>query len=252
MAARFSRMGVPLLLLLVWQALSMAGVIPPRILPAPSSVLGTFVRMTGSGELPRHLLVSLGRVAAGLAIGIAIGGTLAVFAGLSRRGETLIDSTVQILRTIPVLGLVPLFILWFGIGEAPKITMVALGTLFPIYINLFAGIRGVDPKLVEVSRSYGLAGWALVRQVVLPGALPSALVGLRYALGVAWLSIIVAEQINADKGLGYLIMDAREFMRTDIIVLCLIVYGLLGLGVDLLIRALERRLLAWRPSFVKP
>ena len=229
----------------------MAGVIPPRILPAPSSVMGAFADLVMSGALGRHMLVSLGRVAAGLAIGIAIGGTLALAAGLSRRGETLIDSTVQMLRTIPVLGLVPLFILWFGIGEAPKIAMVTLGTLFPIYINLFAGIRGVDPKLVEAGSIFGLKGWALIRQVILPGALPSALVGLRYALGVAWLSIIVAEQINADKGLGYLIMDAREYMRTDIIVVCLLVYALLGLGVDAVIRALERRLLAWRPTFVE-
>jgi sulfonate transport system permease protein len=155
------------------------------------------------------------------------------------------------IRTLPFLGLVPLFILWFGIGEAPKVALVALGTTFPIYLNLFAGIRAVDVKLVEAATVFGLNRGQLVRHVILPGALPSALVGLRYALSVAWLSLVIAEQLNANAGIGYLINDARDFLRTDIIVVGLLVYALLGLTADALVRFLERRALAWRPSLLR-
>jgi sulfonate transport system permease protein len=183
-------------------------------------------------------------------IGASIGGALAVVAGLSRLGEDIVDAPMQMLRTLPFLALVPLFILWFGIGELPKIALVTLGASFPVYLNLFAGIRGVDPKLIEAGRVFGLSRLAMVRRVILPGALPSLLVGLRYALGVSWLSLVVAEQINATAGIGYLIDDARDFLRTDVIVVGLLVYALLGLGADALIRGVERRTLRWRPSLV--
>jgi sulfonate transport system permease protein len=155
------------------------------------------------------------------------------------------------LRTLPFLALVPLFILWFGIGELPKVALVALGSMFPIYLNLYAGIRGIDPKLMEAGRVFGLGQWGLIREVVLPGALPSGLVGLRYALGTAWLSLVVAEQVNASAGIGYLINDARDFLRTDVIVVGLVVYAILGLTADSLVRLAERRLLAWRPTLVR-
>ncbi len=234
---RYRRFLSPLVLVLAWQAGSMAGLISPRTLAAPSTVLVAAWGLLVSGELEHHLLVSLGRVA--------------IIAGLSRRGEDVVDAPMQMLRTLPFLALVPLFILWFGIGETPKIALVALGTTFPIYLNLFAGIRGVDPKLVEAGKVFGLDRRGLVRHVILPGALPSALVGLRYALGVGWLSLVVAEQINADAGIGYMISDARDFLRTDIIVVGLLVYALLGLLADGLVRALERRALAWRPSLLR-
>jgi sulfonate transport system permease protein len=157
---------------------------------------------------------------------------------------------MQMLRTLPFLALVPLFILWFGIGEFPKIALVTLGATFPVYLNLFAGIRAADPKLIEAARVFGLSGLSLVRRVILPGALPSLLVGLRYALGVSWLSLVVAEQINANSGIGHLINDARDFLRTDIIVVGLLVYALLGLGADAAIRGVERRALRWRQSIV--
>ncbi len=176
---------------------------------------------------------------------------LRTLAGLSRRGEDLLDATLQMLRTLPFLALVPLFILWFGIGETPKIALVALGTMFPIYLTLFSGIRGVDAKLIEAGSTLGLTRREQVLHIVLPGALPSALVGLRYALGVAWLSLVVAEQINADSGIGFLVMTARDFLRTDIILVGLIVYAILGLSADQIVRVLERRVLAWRPSFLK-
>ncbi|WBV45353.1 ABC transporter permease subunit [Pseudoroseomonas cervicalis] len=241
----------PLVLVLLWQAASMAGLISPRTLAAPSTILVAAWELTLSGELPAHLAVSLGRVLAGLGIGLSAGVTLALVAGLSRLGEEIVDAPMQMLRTLPFLALVPLFILWFGIGETPKIALVALGAAFPVYLTLFAGIRGVDPKLAEAGRVFGLDRRGLVRHVILPGALPSALVGLRYALGSAWLSLVIAEQINASAGIGFLINDAREFLRTDIIVVGLLVYALLGLGADALVRLVERRALAWRPSLVK-
>ena len=241
----------PVLLLLVWELGSRTGLIPARILAAPSTVVVTLWSMIVSGELPSNLLVSLARATAGLAIGLVVGTGLALVSGLSRRGETAVDPLMQIKRTIPSLALTPLFIVWLGIGEAPKITLIAVGTTFPIYLNLFAGVRAVDPRLVEAARSFGLNGFDLIWQVILPGALPSFLTGLRYAMGVALLVLVVAEQINAQAGLGYLINNARDFMRTDIIVVCLLVYATLGLAADQAVRLLESRALAWRPSFLK-
>jgi sulfonate transport system permease protein len=241
----------PLVLVLLWQAGSMLGVISPRILAAPSTILVAAWGLTITGELPYHLLVSLRRVLAGLALGLTIGGALAIIAGLSRRGEEIVDAPMQMLRTLPFLALVPLFILWFGIGETPKIALVAMGSAFPVYLTLFGGIRGVDPKLVEAARVFGLDRRGVVWNVILPSALPSALVGVRYALGGAWLSLVVAEQINADAGIGYLINDARDFLRTDIIVVGLLVYAILGLTADAIVRMIERRALAWRPTLVR-
>ena len=241
----------PLVLVLLWQAASSLGLISPRTLASPATVILSGWELLLSGELPHHLMVSLTRVVSGLAIGLTLGTGFALVAGLSRLGEEVVDAPLQMLRTLPFLALVPLFILWFGIGETPKIALVALGTTFPIYLTLFAGIRGVDPKLVEAGKMFGLDQRGLVRHVVLPGALPSALVGLRYALGTAWLSLVIAEQINATSGIGFLINDARDFLRTDIIVVGLVVYALLGLGADALVRALERRALAWRPNLLK-
>jgi len=241
----------PLLLIALWELGSRAGVIPAHILAAPSSVVKTAWDMIVSGELPSNMLVSLGRALAGLAIGVTLGSALAVTAGLTRAGENAVDPPIQMLRTLPSLALSPLFIVWFGIGETPKIALIALGTMFPIYLNLYNGIRGVDPKLIEAARSFGLKGWDLIAEVILPGALPSFLLGLRFALAGSWLILVVAEQINASAGLGYLINNARDFSRTDVIVVCLLVYALLGLAADAVVRAIERRALAWRPSFIK-
>jgi len=188
---------------------------------------------------------------AGLAIGLVVGSTLAIVAGLSRAGDAMVDPPVQMLRTLPSLALTPLFIVWFGIGETPKIALIALGTTFPIYLNLYGGIRGIDPKLIEAARTFGLRGADLIRHVILPGALPAFLLGLRFALAGSWLILVVAEQINASAGLGYLINNARDFARTDVIVVCLVIYALLGLGADGLVRALERHALAWRPTLLK-
>ena len=245
------RLVSPLALLALWQAASMAGLISPRVLAAPSSILVTAWTMLLGGELVTNMAVSLQRVAAGLLIGVAVGTGTALLAGVSRLGEDIVDAPMQMLRTLPFLALVPMFILWFGIGELPKVALVALGATFPIYLNLIAGIRGIDPKLVEAARVFGLGRSGIIRHVVLPGALPAALVGLRYALGTAWLSLVVAEQVNATAGIGFLINDARDFLRTDVIVVGLLVYALLGLVTDGLVRAAEARLLAWRPVLAR-
>ena len=240
----------PMLLVLLWQLAAQSGLISTRLVAAPSQILLAGWELAASGELLHHLLISLRRVALGLGIALAFGVPLALIAGLSRLGEDVVDATMQMLRTMPFLALVPLLILWLGIGEAPKIALVALGATFPLYLTLFAGIRGVDPKLLEAGRTLGLSQAELIRHVVLPGALPQALVGLRYALGTAWLSLVVGEQINATAGIGFLIMDAREFLRTDVIIVGLLVYALLGLGADQAVRSIERAALAWRPSLI--
>jgi sulfonate transport system permease protein len=234
---------------LFWQLAASSGFISTRVLAGPSTVVEAGWKLIASGELQHHLLVSLERVARGLALGISTGLVLAVVAGLFRLGEDLLDPVIQMLRTLPVLALVPLFILWFGIGETPKVALVALGTVFPIYLNTYAGIRSIDKKLVEAASTIGLGRVGLIAHVILPGALPSALVGLRYSLGVAWLVLVISEQINATAGIGYLMTNAREFLRTDIIVVGLVVYSLLGLGTDWFVRTLEQRVLGWRLAF---
>lgn len=248
---RNARWVSPIVLLLLWELGSRTGIIPARTLAAPSAVIGTLLTMTASGELPRNLIVSFGRALAGLAIGVSGGIVLGLIAGLSRQGEAAVDPILQIKRTIPVVALSPLFIVWFGIGETTKIALIAFATLFPVYLNLYQGIRGVDIRLIDAARSFGLSQRDLITQVILPGALPSLLTGLRYALSIAVLVLVIAEQINASAGLGYLVNNARDFMRTDIIVVCLMVYALLGLGADFLVRQIERHALAWRPSMVE-
>jgi len=247
-----SRALSPILLLLLWELGSRTGIIPEQTLAAPSAVAGTAFDLIASGELPANILVSFWRVLAGLGIGIAVGAALALVAGLSRAGEVAVDPIMQIKRTIPTLALTPLFIVWFGIGETPKVALIAFASMFPVYLNLYAGIRGVDKRLLEGAQSFGLSQAELIWHVVLPGALPSLLVGLRYSLSIAILVLVVAEQINASAGLGYLVNNARDFMRTDVIVVCLLVYAALGLGADWLVRSFENRALVWRPSIVEP
>ncbi|MEV7780211.1 ABC transporter permease subunit [Kitasatospora sp. NPDC088351] len=239
----------PVLLLALWQLASAAGVLAPDVLPSPWAMAGTFGDLIGDGSLGEAMVSSLRRVALGLAIGGALGLLLALAAGLSRLGEDLVDAPMQMLRTLPWAGMIPLFIIWFGIDEQPKIALVAFAVAFPLYLNVYAGIRNVDTTLVEAARTLGLGRPAMVRHVILPGAAAGTLVGLRYALGSAWLALVFAEQVNAQSGIGYLITHAREVYRTDIVVVALVVYAFLGLGADVLVRLLERTLLSWRPAF---
>ncbi|HWL45176.1 MAG TPA: ABC transporter permease [Ilumatobacter sp.] len=243
------RMTGPLLLLALWFLVTATGLVSARTLANPIDVAKAFWELAETGELTRHLWVSLKRVVVGLALGVSSGVALAVLAGLFRLGDDIVDSAVQMLRTVPVLGLVPLFMVWFGIGEEPKIALITIGTLFPVYVNTYAGIRGVDAKLVEAATTFGVGRWGLIRQVILPGALPNFLVGLRFSLTASWLILIVAEQLNTREGLGYLVNEARVWFRTDIIVLTLVIYAVIGLALDGGVRLLERRLLAWRRGF---
>ncbi len=243
------RLASPIAILVLWQIASTVGWVDDRTLPPPTDVLRAGIDLWSDGLLQHHLWASLQRVGYGLALGVGVGTALAVLAGLFRVGEDLIDAPVQMLRTLPPLALVPLFILWFGIDEQPKIYLIALASLFPVYINLYAGIRNVDARLVEAARAAGLNRLQLIRHVVLPGALPSFFVGLRFSIGVAWLVLVVTEQVNATAGVGYMMNQAREFFRTEVIVLGLVIYGLLGLLSDVLVRALERYGLRWRRAF---
>jgi sulfonate transport system permease protein len=240
----------PLAVLIVWQAACSAGVFTSYEVASPLAVFDAGRQLAEQGVLVPNLLISLRRVAVGLGLGVGIGVVLAVLSGLFRIGEDLLDPVVQAARAVPILGLVPLAIIWFGVGEMPKIFLIALGSTFAIYINTFAGIRSVDSKLVEAGETFGLSRWGLVRRIILPGALPNFLVGLRLALVGSWLIVIVAEEINAQSGLGYLIMQAQTTDRTDIMMLGLAIYALLGLLADALVRLLERRLLVWRRGFV--
>ncbi len=236
----------PLALLAAWQVLSSRGVIPESKLAPPTQVFAAAKELLATGELQEALLVSLQRVAIGLTLGVTLAVTLGLLVGFFRVADVAIDPPLQMLRTVPFLGLIPLFVVWFGIGEEPKVYMVALGVLFPLYLNLVSGIHGVEKKLIEAGRSLGLGRLGLARTVILPGAMPSALTGFRLSLGVAWLSLIVAEQINADAGLGYLVMNARTYFRNDIIVMGLVIYACLGLLSDSIVRGLEAWLLRWR------
>jgi sulfonate transport system permease protein len=234
-----------------WQAGSQAGLIPANFLPAPSDILAAGYRLTLNGELPTNIAVSFKRAITGFLVGGSLAFAFGLANGLSKLSEKLVDSTLQMVRNIPNLALIPLVILWFGIDEGAKLFLTSLGVFFPIYINTFHGVRTVDPQLVEMARSYGMSTWDLFRRVILPSALPSIFVGVRYALGIMWLTLIVAETIAANSGIGYMAMHAREFMLVDVVVLAIVIYALLGKLADSSVRLLERLSLSWHPAFQK-
>ena len=240
---------VPLLLLAVWQAASARGWLSTRVLPAPLDVLQAAWTLAESGELWTHVKVSAARALSGLAIGGGLGLLLGLLTGSLRWAETLLDSTIQMVRNIPALALIPLVILWFGIDESAKLFLIAVSVFFPIYLNTYHGIRNVDPGLVEMGRTYGLTRWQLYRDIILPGALSSILVGLRFSLGLMWVILIVAETISAQSGIGYLTMNAREFLQTDIVLVGILLYALLGKLADVFAKVLERWWLRWHPGY---
>jgi sulfonate transport system permease protein len=246
----------PVALLLLWQGESALGIVSQQKLPPPSEVWSTAVSLitTNSpayGTLQDAMLVSLERVAIGFGVGAAVGILLALVTGLSQFGEYAADPPMQMLRTLPLFGLIPVFIVWFGIGELPKVLLIAIAATIPLYLNTFAGIRSVDARLVEVGQVQQLRRTELIRHVVLPGALPQMFTGLRLSLGASWLALVVAEQINANAGLGYMINQAEQFNRNDVIFVCLLVYCILGLLTDAIVRLLERRSLSWRRNFLE-
>ena len=242
---------VPLAIVLIWQIACEAGLVPARVLPAPSEVALAGWKLSLSGELARNIWVSFWRAAAGFVIGGGIGFAFGLANGLSELSNKLTDTTLQMVRNVPHLALIPLVILWFGIDESAKLFLVALGVFFPIYLNTLHGIRSVDPQLIEMGRTYGMSDRELFRRVIFPGALPSIFVGVRFALGIMWLTLIVAETIAASSGLGYMAMQAREFMQIDVVLLSILIYALLGKLADSASRVLERLTLSWHPAFQK-
>ena len=240
---------LPVGLIAFWQIASSLGWLSTRVLPAPVDVAIAFWTLAVSGELWVHVKISAGRALAGLAIGGGLGLALGLLTGSARWAEALFDSSVQMVRNIPALALIPLVILWFGIDESAKLFLIAVSVFFPIYLNTFHGIRNVDPGLIEMGRTYGLSRWGLYREVILPGAMSSILVGLRFSLGLMWVILIVAETISAQAGIGYLTMNAREFLQTDIVLVGILLYALLGKLADLFARGLERYWLRWHPGY---
>lgn len=236
----------PALLLLYWSVFSATGLLDPRVLPAPWTTVTTAGALIADGRLPANLAVSTLRAGEGLALGVVAGLAVALVSGLSRLGGYVFDGLMQMKRAIPTLALIPLLILWLGIGEVMKVTIIAVSVFIPIYLQTHAALRGTDLKHLELAETLRLSHWRFIRNVVLPGALPGFMLGLRFAVMAAWLALVVVEQLNATSGIGYMINLARTYAQTDIIVVGLAVYALLGLTSDAAVRLVETKVLAWR------
>ncbi|MDT5210441.1 MAG: sulfonate transport system permease protein [Mycobacterium sp.] len=239
----------PVVILIVWEVLAHAGVLRPTYAPAPTDIAGTTVQLWNDGILGPDLLISLQRAGIGLALGLAVGIVTGVIGGFLRTGEYVFNGVAQILNTVPLLAVLPLFVVWFGIDELTKVLLIAFGAGVPMYLNLFAAIRGVDQRLIEMARTTGAGPWRVVSRVLLPGALPGFLVGLRFSLAYSILGLVAAETVNADEGLGFLITQAQTYLQTDKVFVGLVIYSILGLVADQFVRTLERVLLRWRPSY---
>lgn len=248
-AAQFKGWAVPLALLVIWEAAVQLGWVSAHLLPPPSELVGTLSDLAASGELWRHIGISSLRVLVGFAIGALLALLVGAAVGLSRELEAYLDPSFQALRAIPSLAWVPLLLLWLGIDEAPKITLIAIGAFFPVYLNLVAGIHNVDRKLVEVGGIFGVKGWRLIVRIFLPAALPNLLTGLRSGLSLAWMFLVAAELIAATRGLGYLLTDGREMARADLVIVAIIVLAALGKLSDSVLQGAERRLLVWRDVY---
>lgn len=248
--SRWTRIGGPLIVLAIWELICVLLHPSATKIPSPWSVVTTLKSLISQGILLPALWISVRRVLLGLLLGITIGSLFALVSGLTQLGSRLVDPVMHMFRTMPVLALLPLFILWFGIGEEAKVYVIAWAVIFPIYINLYAGIRGVDVRLVEAGRVLGLGRWGQIRHVILPGALPEFLTGLRLATGLSWIVLVAAEEINASTGLGALIINAENELQTNVIFAALVIYSMLGVLSDLFVRIIERGTLAWRSSYV--
>lgn len=240
---------VPLLVISLWQLIGSLGFVAEHILPTPITILTSFLTLIENGELLYHLTISGQRVFIGFALGAGVGIVLGVLTGFSRLAQEVLDPSLQMLRTVPLLSLIPLFILWFGLGEFGKVLMIALGAFFPVYVNLFLGIRLVDDKLIEVSGILQFSFWKKLTKVIIPSALPNILLGLRLALGASWLVLVVSEMMGTSAGLGYMIQDARAYAQTDIVFVGLVMFALLGKCSDSFIYAIERKCLKWQDTF---
>ncbi|MEU0309849.1 ABC transporter permease [Streptomyces cyaneofuscatus] len=242
----FGRLIGPVLLIAAWWAASASGYLDPRILSGPGSVISTASDLVATGRLQDNVLISLQRAGLGLFFGVVSGVVLAVAAGLSRSGEYLIDGPLQIKRAIPSLAMLPLLILWLGIGEEMKVTVIALGVAVSMYINTFAFLTSIDNRYVELAEGLDLSRAQFIRKVVVPGSLPGFFVGLRLGVTSSWVGLIVVEQINATSGIGYMMFQAQQYAQSDVIIVGLVVYGIFGFASDAAVRAIERRALSWR------
>ena len=240
------RASIPVVLLLAWWIATASGRLSPAVLASPAAVARAVAELYQSGELRSFLLASLGRVGAGVGLGVTVGLVLGVASGLTAIGEEIVDPTMQMLRAVPFLALAPLLISWFGIDETFKVVLIACASTFPMYAYSYLGVRNVDRKMVESARSFGLTGWRLLAQVILPSTLPSILMALRICLAISVVGLIAAEQVGTTRGIGYLVLLAKQYFRQDYMVLCIVLYATLGLLFDGLIRILERVSMPWR------
>lgn len=240
---------IPVIILIIWQLAGVFGLVSKTVLPTPLDIFLTFQELIKTGELFGHLSISVFRAAAGFFIGGGLGIILGTIVGFSTRSEQYLDPSVQMLRTVPHLAVAPLFVLWFGFGETSKVLLIADGAFFPLYVNAFLGIRGVDSKLFDVARVLEFSKRKLITKLILPSALPNLLLGARLSLGVAWVSLVVAELMGSTEGIGYMIMDARQFSNTDIVFVGIIIFAFVGKFSDSLVRLLEVKFLRWRDNF---
>ena len=241
---------LPVAVALVWEAAARFGWFQTRLVPPPSKVVETVIELWRSGDLARHIAATIWRVAAGFALGLVLATLLGAVTGFSTRARQFLDPTLQALRSIPSIAWVPLFILWFGIFEASKVALIAVGAFFPIYLALMSGIQGVDRKLVEVGRVYQFGPFELIRRILVPAALPAWLTGVRGGLGLAWMFVIAAELMGASEGLGYLLLDGQMVGNAAQIMAALALFAILGKATDSLVVLLTRRLVRWQDSFV--
>jgi sulfonate transport system permease protein len=242
------RLVLPVAVLILWEALARSGLVPAYNFPPPSAVVGTLIELARSGVMFTHLSVSVLRVLFGFLIGAGIGTVLGALTGFSTRWHDLLDGTVQSLRSIPIIAWVPLFILWLGIDEAPKICLIAIGAFFPVYLNLYTALHGVDRKLIEVGRANRMTGWRLVRRVMLPSAMPAYFVGLRTGLSLSWMFVAAAELLGASSGIGYMLLEAQSLGRPAVVIASMILFGICGKSTDLLLAATSARLLHWQDT----
>ncbi|MCY8823376.1 ABC transporter permease [Bacillus atrophaeus] len=240
---------LPFVIIAVWQIAGSMEIVSATVLPTPLVILLTFKDLIVSGELFVHLKISVYRAAAGFLSGAGLGLLIGLLVGFSRKTEHYIDPSLQMLRTVPHLAVTPLFILWFGFDETSKILLIALGAFFPVYINTFLGIRGVDSKLFDVAKVLEFPWYRQMTKLILPAALPSILLGIRLSLGIAWLGLVVAELMGSSEGVGYMIMDARQFSQTNKVFVGIIIFAVVGKLTDSFVRFLERKLLKWRNSY---
>jgi sulfonate transport system permease protein len=240
---------LPTLVLILWQLLSLAGILPAQLFSSPLLIVTSFIELIQSGELITHLQISLTRALLGFGLGGILGLLVGIIVGMNKRSEEYLNPTIQMLRTIPLLVITPLFIMWFGFGELSKVLLIALGTFFPLYLQTFLGLRNVDQKLYEVAQILEFNRREKILKLMIPAALPNILLGIRLALSAAWMCLVVAELLGADKGVGFMIQDSRSFMQTDIVFVGIIIFSLAGKISDSLVRFLENRLLKWQDSF---